>query len=267
MGGTPRAESAVVRTDNGPTVTHRNCFSPVALGHATHLCPKSQGLRTPGSTRRDTYWAFHGNPPPPPPPGPDTVRLTWFGIENKDALMPSCGVHYLWFAFVCFLIRSPPPPPGSRPPGSCRGLGSRTEPKCPKRAALPCMCPRPSAPQRTPGASTTSARSAQERPTHCLYGTPVPHGAAGPCGNKGRGGRAFCIWTRIVRMWTPWNAHRQRVPFAASAASISPTTSALCPSGRQTSQPQCSLRSAQVSDVIPSTARRCTTRDARGGPV
>ena len=28
-------------------------------------------------------------PPPPPPP-------------------PS-GVHYLWFAFVCFLIRSPPP--------------------------------------------------------------------------------------------------------------------------------------------------------------
>ena len=25
--------------------------------------------------------------------------------------MPDCGVHYLWFAFVCFLIRSPPPPP------------------------------------------------------------------------------------------------------------------------------------------------------------
>ena len=23
--------------------------------------------------------------------------------------MPDCGVHYLWFAFVCFLIRSPPP--------------------------------------------------------------------------------------------------------------------------------------------------------------
>ena len=23
---------------------------------------------------------------------------------------PSCGVHYLWFAFVCFLIRSHPPP-------------------------------------------------------------------------------------------------------------------------------------------------------------
>ena len=29
--------------------------------------------------------------------------------ENKDALMPDCGVHYLWFAFVCFLIRSHPP--------------------------------------------------------------------------------------------------------------------------------------------------------------
>ena len=23
--------------------------------------------------------------------------------------MLDCGVHYLWFAFVCFLIRSPPP--------------------------------------------------------------------------------------------------------------------------------------------------------------
>ena len=33
--------------------------------------------------------------------------------------MPDCEVHYLWFAFVCFLIRSPPPPP-SLPPGSPR---------------------------------------------------------------------------------------------------------------------------------------------------
>ena len=32
-------------------------------------------------------------------------------MENKDAFMPDLGVHYLWFAFVCFLIRSPPPPP------------------------------------------------------------------------------------------------------------------------------------------------------------
>ena len=29
---------------------------------------------------------------------PPSCRL----IENKDALMPDCGVHYLWFAFVCF---------------------------------------------------------------------------------------------------------------------------------------------------------------------
>ena len=35
-------------------------------------------------------------PSSPPPP------LPRFGIENKDALMPDCGVHYLWFAFVCF---------------------------------------------------------------------------------------------------------------------------------------------------------------------
>ena len=36
-------------------------------------------------------------PPPPPLPG-----------------LPDCGVHYLWFAFVCFVIRSPPPPPPRR---------------------------------------------------------------------------------------------------------------------------------------------------------
>ena len=28
--------------------------------------------------------------------------------------MPDCGVHCLWFAFVCFLIRSHPPPPSIR---------------------------------------------------------------------------------------------------------------------------------------------------------
>ena len=33
-----------------------------------------------------------------------------FGVENTDALMPCCGVHYLCFAFVCFFIRSQPPP-------------------------------------------------------------------------------------------------------------------------------------------------------------
>ena len=38
--------------------------------------------------------------------------LTGFGIENKDAFMPDCGVHYLWFAFVCSLIRSHPHPRG-----------------------------------------------------------------------------------------------------------------------------------------------------------
>ena len=30
--------------------------------------------------------------------------------------MPDCGVHYLWFAFVCILIRSPPPPGPPPPP-------------------------------------------------------------------------------------------------------------------------------------------------------
>ena len=45
--------------------------------------------------------------------------------------MPDCGVHYLWFAFVCFLIRSHPLPPwvgqgvGWGFGGRERGLGSR----------------------------------------------------------------------------------------------------------------------------------------------
>ena len=34
--------------------------------------------------------------------------------------MPDCGVHYLWFAFVCFLIRSHPP---SNPPPKIWLLG------------------------------------------------------------------------------------------------------------------------------------------------
>ena len=28
--------------------------------------------------------------------------------------MPDCGVHCLWFALGCFVIRSPPPPPRNR---------------------------------------------------------------------------------------------------------------------------------------------------------
>ena len=54
-----------------------------------------------------------------PPPPQDTTWLpiplfcpppfyTLTPLENKNAFVPDCGVHYLWFAFVCFLIRSPP---------------------------------------------------------------------------------------------------------------------------------------------------------------
>ena len=46
-----------------------------------------------------------------------------------------CGVHYLWFAFVCFFIRSPPPPP----PVRIRCWCPRPPPKrdFPSRALLP----------------------------------------------------------------------------------------------------------------------------------
>ena len=35
--------------------------------------------------------------------------LSRFGIENKDAFVPYCGVQYLWLAFVCCSIRSQSP--------------------------------------------------------------------------------------------------------------------------------------------------------------
>ena len=59
-----------------------------------------------------------------PPPLLNSPGLARFGIRNKDALMPDCGVHYLWFAFVCFLIRSHPPSP---PPPPTRGCTVRCE--------------------------------------------------------------------------------------------------------------------------------------------
>ena len=39
--------------------------------------------------------------------------MYWTGRTPQEEgaldLVPDCRVHYLWFAFVCFLIRSPPP--------------------------------------------------------------------------------------------------------------------------------------------------------------
>ena len=41
--------------------------------------------------------------------------------------MPYCGVHYLWFPFVCFLIRSSPPQNG------CHSVSTLTQfPSSPK---------------------------------------------------------------------------------------------------------------------------------------
>ena len=51
-------------------------------------------LFLPGNMGTDAELRSCGAPPPPPPP---------------PMFMPDCGVHYLWFAFVCFLIRSHPP--------------------------------------------------------------------------------------------------------------------------------------------------------------
>ena len=47
--------------------------------------------------------------------------------------MPSCGVHCLWFAFVCFLMRSDPPPP----------LSGVRFPLDPSPSTSPCVGPPP----------------------------------------------------------------------------------------------------------------------------
>ena len=54
-----------------------------------------------------------------PPPPPRSIRMAVHRRRRRGAsplpappppkTMPDCGVHYLWFAFVCFLIRSHPP--------------------------------------------------------------------------------------------------------------------------------------------------------------
>ena len=65
--------------------------------------------------------------PPPSPPNPPGLATSASQNQCTDADLSMCGVarkgfcqifappppeeHYLWFAFVCFLIRSPPPPP------------------------------------------------------------------------------------------------------------------------------------------------------------
>ena len=92
--------------------------------------------------------------------------------------MPDCGVHYLWFAFVCFLIRSPPPPPPQPIPPAHRPLhrSSRTSPgaagRCRTSAARPCRtsaaCPASSSSRRTRATPRPSARSCPGStwPTH-----------------------------------------------------------------------------------------------------
>ena len=72
-----------------PLQPQRNGWTTNPAIHARRI-PSSKGeqVRTPGSTNR------HTPPSPQPPPCPF--------IENKDALMPCCGVHCPLFAFVCF---------------------------------------------------------------------------------------------------------------------------------------------------------------------
>ena len=50
--------------------------------------------------------------------------------------MPDCGVHYLWFALVCFLIRSQPPPP---PNATCSSL-QEAWPAIPHLPSASCTC-------------------------------------------------------------------------------------------------------------------------------
>ena len=51
--------------------------------------------------------------------------------------MPDCGVHYLWFAFVCFLIRSHPPSWGHFYWGGVAYKSEETSPPCVLLSAAP----------------------------------------------------------------------------------------------------------------------------------
>ena len=65
------------------------------------MCSKSRcGCGAIGDGQANIRTADNRGRSPPPPP--DCV--------------PDCGVHYLWFAFVCFLIRSHIPPPRTPSP-------------------------------------------------------------------------------------------------------------------------------------------------------
>ena len=92
--------------------------------HAWRI-PSSKGdhVRPPGSTTRHTPPALMASPPPLPAQMhlcltveciTSRLHLSVFQLDHtpqeSSPLMPDCGVHYLWFAFVYFLIRSPPPP-------------------------------------------------------------------------------------------------------------------------------------------------------------
>ena len=108
--------------------------------------------------------------------------------------MPDCGVHYLWFAFVCFLIRSHPPPPSyqvkARPPGGCEGRVRRI-----KTPAVP-------APRRTVQSGRAACRATRgvmravprtgNNRIVCLR----PEQSGCPGGGGGGGGYAAAVGTR-----------------------------------------------------------------------
>ena len=56
-------------------------------------------------------WNIHEKHGPwsPPPGGVGLGNGLQGPPTPPNTFMPDCGVHYLWFAFVCFLIRSHPP--------------------------------------------------------------------------------------------------------------------------------------------------------------
>ena len=71
--------------------------------------------------------------------------------------MPDCGVHYLWFAFVCFLIRSHPPPLLSGLPAM---LPHPRLPEKPSSAQVNSRGPAVAKPAAVPGAKSTNAPQA-----------------------------------------------------------------------------------------------------------
>ena len=89
---------------------HRNLYPPPPQAMGRSAGHRGQHGRVGSASSKKWHVARYVTPPHFQTPCV-SCGLTRFGIETKHALLPDCGVHCLWFAYVCFLARFHPPLP------------------------------------------------------------------------------------------------------------------------------------------------------------